>query len=156
KEKVGIQVTCPHPSATSTDRAGRAHSLAYAHVLTSYSFCRSPFAFVTRGFASMKTRGGRRAFTLIELLVVIAIIAVLVGLQLPAVQKVREAANRMKTMHHIRQCGIAAQNYHDVNQRFPSAIEPIPGGPAGYSFSFWAALLLFIEQNNLSSTISVT
>jgi len=112
-----------------------------------------------------RIRSHRGGFTLIELLVVIAIIAILIGLLLPAVQKVREAASRMQSANNLKQIGLAVHNYHDQNRGMPPASsnkstysnwDPNIGWYSSYSGAYlgtFAVLLPYVEQDALYNQI---
>jgi prepilin-type N-terminal cleavage/methylation domain-containing protein/prepilin-type processing-associated H-X9-DG protein len=98
----------------------------------------------------MHTRKATRGFTLVELLVVMAIIAVLIGLLLPAVQRVREAANRIQCQNNLKQLGLGLHNYHDTCGHFPPAYTAagLSSGPGWGTF-----LLPYIEQAALAQQV---
>ena len=107
---------------------------------------------------SQQSKKGRQAFTLVELLVVIAIIGILIGMLLPAVQQVREAARRISCANKMRQMSLGMMNYESAHSHFPAGIQPklnntgnIVWGDPGLC---WGAILLpFVEQNSLYDQI---
>jgi prepilin-type N-terminal cleavage/methylation domain-containing protein len=103
-------------------------------------------------------RRTRSGFTLIELLVVIAIIAILIGLLLPAVQKIREAANRMKCSNNLHQIALAAHNFEGTNGFLPPGnLSDPPGAAISFNYQYYgplALLLPYVEQDNLYRTFS--
>ena len=111
-------------------------------------------------FSPDRALRSRRAFTLIELLVVIAIIAILIGLLLPAVQKIREAANRMQCGNNLKQLALACHNYQDTIGELPASVQLRPGvsrtsiSARRFGPNWIVMILPYIEQDNLYAQVS--
>ncbi|MCI0380128.1 MAG: DUF1559 domain-containing protein [Gemmataceae bacterium] len=98
----------------------------------------------------MKTiRTGRSALTLVELLVVIAIIAILIGLLLPAVQKVREAASRIESMNNLKQIMLATHEFSNINRGYLPSIDGWNQGSMSYETSLFISLMPYLEQGTI-------
>jgi prepilin-type N-terminal cleavage/methylation domain-containing protein/prepilin-type processing-associated H-X9-DG protein len=157
------------------EKSERSDSVRQTFVIKSCALLRTLFIILSKEMPHMvlspkRGLGNRRGFTLIELLVVIAIIAILIGLLLPAVQKIREAANRMSCSNNQKQLALACHNYNDTIGELPPAIQ-MNGGvnrtlvnfsgnplapPASLNFGpNWIVLVLpYFEQDNLYNQVS--
>ena len=126
------------------DRIYRGGFLSFGKVKNlSYPFKIFFHPYLKRGKLMYKTR--KPGFTLVELLVVIAIIGILIGMLLPAVQQVREAARRMSCANNVRQSALALINFESSVGTFPAGNTPRSGTQPRWGHSFWVLALPFIE-----------
>ena len=134
-----IEMAATYTNGASRMRHVKRHCTVIQLRLVPYFYI---FVCVSKVF-SMSYRKKRRAFTLVELLVVIAIIGILIGMLLPAVQQVRQAAQRIACGNNLKQIGLAAHNYASAHQKFPAGA---PLEEVGHGM--WTFLLEFLEQGN--------
>ena len=151
---ISAVVSTKIPPSRSVRLMQAATQLAFIPVQSGFGLHNQPGCNVCKNNRNLhRAPSGKRGFTLIELLVVIAIIGLLMALLLPAIQRVRMAANAIRSRNNLRQLAIAMHNHHETLGVLPGASGPVKPSGGDYGFSALAQILPFVEQDNLQKLI---